>query len=183
MNERNKTLALTSVLLLTLSLVVGDMHFASADTNKDDTPRPDPPEFVNRWRRGPFFGCLDEEQRQELKESLEALREEGATFDEIKEYVQAYLEELGVDCQRPGPPDGLPRPELTDDQLEVLQQLREKIQELRDGGATPEEIREYLDQKAKELGIEPPTRPQAGCFGGSKGAKGRNRGFVNNREG
>ena len=52
---------------------------------------------MSRWRRGPFVGCLDEDQRQELKETLDAMREEGATFDEIREYVQAYLEELGIE--------------------------------------------------------------------------------------
>ncbi|HUV54640.1 MAG TPA: hypothetical protein VMW03_05500 [Candidatus Krumholzibacteriaceae bacterium] len=174
MKGRNKALALTSVLLLTLSLVVGGVYMTSADTDQDDAPSSDPPEIMNRWRRGPFVGCIDEEQRQELKETLDAMREEGATFDEIREYVQAYLEELGVECQRP---------ELSDEQLDALQQLRDEIQMLRYSGATPEEIREYLDQKAEELGIELPLRRQARGFGGFKGASGRGRGFFWCQEG
>jgi len=75
---------------------------ASADTDQDDAPGSNPPEIMNSWRRGPFVGCIDEEQRQELQETLDAMREEGATFDEIREYVQAYLEELGVECQAEG---------------------------------------------------------------------------------
>jgi len=174
MNERNKALALTSVLLLMLSFVVGGVFMASADTDQDDAPGSNPPEFMNGWRRGPFVGCIDEEQRQELQETLDAMREEGATFDEIREHVQAYLEELGVECQRH---------ELSDEQLEALLQLRDEIQELRDSGATPEEIREYLDQKAEELGIELPLRRQAMGFGGFKGALGRGRGFFWCQEG
>ena len=174
MNGRNKTLALTSVLLIMLSVVAGGVYMASAETDQNEAPSSNPPKSMNRWRRGPFVGCLDEGQRQELRETLEEMREEGATFDEIREYVQAYLKELGVECQRH---------ELTNDQQEVLQQLREEIQELREGGATPEEIREYLDQKAEELGIEPPTRRQARCFGGFKGALGRGRGFFRSQEG
>lgn len=174
MNGRNKVIALTSVLLLTLSLVVGGAYVASADTDQDDAPSSNPPEFMNGWRRGPFVGCLEEEQRQELKETLDAMREEGATFDEIREYVQAYLEELGVECRRP---------ELSDEQLDALQQLRDEIQELRNSGATPEEIKEYLDQKAEELGIELPPRRQARGFGGFKGAPGRGRGFFRCHEG
>jgi DNA-binding transcriptional MerR regulator len=184
LNERNKALALTSVLLLMLSLVVGGVYAASADTDQDDAPGSDPPEYMNRWRRGPFVGCLDEEQRQELKESVDAMREEGATFDEIREYVQAYLEELGIECQMPEQPDELhQRPELTDEQLEALRQLRDGIQELRDSGATPGEIKEYLDQKAEELGIELPLRHHATGSCGSRGALGRGRGFFGRREG
>jgi len=152
---------------------------ASADTDQDDAPGSDPPEFMNRWRRGPFVGCLDEEQRQELKETLDAMREEGATFDEIREYVQAYLEELGIECQRPELPDELhQRPELTDEQLEAIRQLRDEVQELRDSGATPEEIKECLDQKAEELGIELPLRHHAMGLCGFRGALGRGRGFF-----
>ena len=173
MNGRNKTLALTSVLLLMLSVVVGGVYMASAETDQDDAPGSNPPELMNSWRRGLFVGCLDEGQRQELKETLSARREEGATFDEIRKYVKDYLEGLGVECQRP---------ELSDDQLEALQQLKEEIQELRESGATPEEIREYLDQKAEELGVEPPTRRQAGFFGGYKGALGRGRKYFRCQE-
>lgn len=168
------------MLPLTLFLVVGGVYTASADTDQDDAPGSYPPEFVNRWRRGPFVGCLDEEQRQELKETLDAVREEGATFDEIREYVQAYLEELGIGFQMPELPQ---RPELTDEQLEALRRLRDEIQELRDSGATPEEIKEYLDQKAEELGIELPLRHHATGLCGFRGALGRGRGFFRRREG
>ncbi len=157
---------------------------ANADSDQDDAPGSDPPEFMNSWRRGSFVGCLDEGQRQELKETLDEMREEGATFDEIREYVQAYLEELGVECQRSELPDGLhQRPELTDEQLEALRQLRDGIQELRDSGATPEEIKVYLDQRAEDLGVELPTRRQARCLGSFKGALGRGRGFFSRQEG
>lgn len=61
--------------------------------------------------------------------------------------------------------------------------LRDEIQELRDSGATPEEIREYLDQKAEELGIELAFKRQVRGFGGFKGASGRGRGFFRCQEG
>jgi len=164
LNERNKTIALTSMLLLMLSVVVGGIYMASADTDQDDAPGSNPPEFMNGWRRGPFVGRLDEGQRQELKETLSEMREEGVTFDEIRENVQAYLEELGVECQRP---------ELTDEQHEALQQLREEIQELREGGATPEEIRGSLTQKLEEFGVELPLNHHAKGFRGFGGAPDR----------
>ena len=164
MDGRNKTLLLTSVLLLMLSVVVGGVYMASAETDQDDAPGSNPPKFINSWRRGPFVGCLDERQRQELMETLSEMREDGATFDEIREYVQAYLGELGVEC---------PRPELTDDQIEALQQLRGEIHEIREGGATPEEIREYLTQKAEELGVELPLKHHVKGFRGFGGAPDR----------
>ena len=164
MNGRNKTLVLTSVLLLMLSVVAGGIYMASAETDLDDAPGSDPPKFMNGWRRGPFVGCLDEGQRQELKETLSEMREEGATFDEIREHVQAYLEELGVECQKP---------ELSDEQIEALQQFREELQELREGGATPEEIKEHLNQKAEEFGVELPLKHHAKGFRGFGGAPNR----------
>lgn len=94
----------------------------AAETDQDDATASNPPDYVGGWRmRGFMLGCLDEEQRQELKETVDAMREEGASQEEIREYVQAYLEELGVECQMP---------QLTEEQMEGLRQLRAEVQEL-----------------------------------------------------
>jgi len=92
------------------------------------------------------------------------MREEGVTFDKTREYVQAYLKELGVECQRP---------ELTDEQHKALQQLREEIQELMEGGAAPDEIREYLDHKTEEGVVELPLKHHATGIRGFRGAPDR----------
>jgi len=106
--------------------------------------------------------CLDqltEEQREALDQLIQELRETGATREEIREAVQQYMEELGIDIEdcrgtmegfgRRGPMGGFNQ--LTEEQREALNQ---KIEELREAGATPEEIREAVQQYTEELGID-----------------------------
>jgi len=93
--------------------------------------------------RGQFLGCLDEEQRQELKETIGAKRDEGATQEEIRAYIQEYLEGLGVECKMT---------RLTDEQIEGLRQLRA-------------EIRELVQRRLGELGIDAPLMGRGLGFG------------------
>src|SRR4030042_1805591 len=121
MKGRTKAVALTSVLLIALSLVGGSMYLAAAESNQDDADT-GLPIVMGGWRtRGLFLDCLDEEQRQELREAVDAMRVEGCTQEEIRAYVQEYLEGLGIEYQMP---------RLTDEQVEGLRQLRAEIQEL-----------------------------------------------------
>ncbi|MFH2110325.1 MAG: hypothetical protein ABIJ47_03575 [Candidatus Bathyarchaeota archaeon] len=149
MNGRTKAVALTSVLLIALSLAAGGLSMVAAETDQDDATASNPLNYVGGWRmRGPMLGCLDEEQRQELKETVDAMREEGASQEEIKEYVQAYLEELGVECRMP---------QLTDEQMEGLRQLRAQVQEL-------------IQRRLGELGIDRPLMGRGLGLGG-RGAR------------
>jgi hypothetical protein len=143
MNGRTKVVALASVLLIALSFVGGSLYLAAAESNQDDATT-DPPSVLGGWRmRGLMLGCLDEEQRQELKETIDAMREEGATQEEIRAYIQEYLEGLGVECQMP---------QLTDEQVEGLKQLRA-------------EIRELVQRRLGELGIDAPLMGHRLGFG------------------
>jgi hypothetical protein len=133
MNERTKAVALASVLLIALSLVAGNLSVVAAETDQDDATVSNSPTRIGGWRmRGPMLGCLDEEQRNELKETMDSMRNEGATQEEIRAYVQAYLKELGVECRMP---------QLTDEQIEGLRQLRAEVQEL-------------IQRRLGELGID-----------------------------
>ena len=130
---RTKTTALASVLLLALSLVGGGMCMVAAESDQDNATVSNHPTRMGGWRmRGLMLGCLDEEQRQELKGTVDAMREEGATREEIKAYVQEYLEGLPVERQIP---------QLTDEQMEGLRQLRAEVQEL-------------IQRRLGELGID-----------------------------
>jgi hypothetical protein len=138
MNRRTKMTALSSVLLLALSLVVGSLYMVAAGTEQDDATVSNPPISVGGWRmRGRFLCGLDEEQRQELKEKILAMRDEGATTDEIRTYVREYLEELGIELPEPN----AIVPKLTDEQLKGLEQLRAEVEEL-------------VRQRLQELGID-----------------------------
>lgn len=133
LNRRTKATALSSVLLLALSLVGGSLYMVAAESDQDNATVSNPPTCMGGWRmRGHFLDGLDEEQRQELKETVDAMRAEGATREEIRAYIQEYLKELGVECQVP---------QLTDEQLEGLEQLRAEVEEL-------------IKQRLEELGID-----------------------------
>jgi DNA-binding transcriptional regulator YhcF (GntR family) len=104
--------------------------------------------------RGPQLD-LTEEQKQELKQLRQELREAGASREEIHEAIRDQLEAWGID-----PPERRmgrrgPRPDLTEGQKQELKQLR---QELREAGASREEIREAIRDQLEEWGIEPPER-------------------------
>jgi len=134
----SKATALTSVLLLALSLAGDCIYFVAAESDQDDATVNDPPTRLGGWmRRNHFLEGLDEEQRQELMETIDSMRDEGATQEEIREYIQAYLEELGIEYQEPS----TTRPQLTDEQLEGLEQLRAEVEEL-------------IKQRLEELGID-----------------------------
>jgi microsomal dipeptidase-like Zn-dependent dipeptidase len=89
---------------------------------------------------------------------MQELRDSGATREEIREAVMQFLEEQGIDTKGLDMPfhgrgmKGHPFADhLTEEQQEALQQL---MQELRDSGATREEIREAVMQFLEEQGID-----------------------------
>jgi len=98
---------------------------------------------------------LTEEQGEALQEKLQELRESDATPEEIREALQQFLEEMGIEMENCGmmkkfghmkgfedrPPMNHCFDQLTEEQREAL---REKMQELR----------EDLQQFMKEMGIE-----------------------------
>ena len=107
--------------------------------------------------------CLDqltEEQREALTQMIEELRDAGATPEEISEAVQQFLEDLGINTEECRVPSEELKPknkerkscldQLTEEQREALTQM---IEELRDAGATPEEISEAVQQFLEDLGI------------------------------
>jgi len=138
MNGRTKKVALTSALLVALSLIAGSLYLVAAGSDQDDATASNPLNNVGGWRmRGPTFCFLDEGQRQELMEAVDAMRAEGAAPDEIRAYIWEYLEGLGIEC--PLPQTG--KPQLTDEQLEGLERLRADVEEL-------------VKQRIEELGID-----------------------------
>jgi len=133
MNGRTRAAALASALLIAMSLVAGGLSLVYAETDQGDAPPSSPINDLGGWRmRGPTLACLDEEQRQKLQEALDAMRDEDASHEEIREYVQMYLEEHDVERLQP---------QLTDEQMEGLRQLRAETQEL-------------IQRRLGELGID-----------------------------
>jgi len=177
MKITNKTLALGTVLLLTLSLAVGGIGLVSAHPSDSDSPEGE----VNRGDR--LIDIIGEEAALELGDTVLAMREAGSTFEEVREYVHSYLEELGVEL--PGDKGiGRGRGRLGKTPLieqigeETLQELRDAVHDMREAGASHEEIHDYIHTVLEELGVELPE-PQCEGFHLGKGM-GR-RGFKGGR--
>jgi hypothetical protein len=137
MNNRTKKITLSVIALLALSFIGGGFYIVSAEAPLEEPFDEQPLRAFFGLRPGCIVRQLSEEQRTELLNVIKDMREQGSTREEILDYVKEYLEENDIEC---------PRPELTEEQLEALEQLRK-------------DVREYAENRAEELGIElPPMR-------------------------
>lgn len=133
--RKKKVLVITSVVLLALSFVAGGLYLTYADIEEGEESGLPFSKFMGDWRmRGRFFNCLEEEQAQELREMVEGMKADDADPVDIKAAVQEYLEDHDIECDRP---------ELSETQIQGLEQLRAEIQEL-------------VKQRISELDIEFP---------------------------
>ncbi len=130
--------------------------------------RPEPPEGGGPGLHGGPFADLTEEQRTELETLVETLREAGSDRKAVREAVDAKLEEWGI--ERPEPPEdggpgmhGGPFADLTEEQRTELETL---VETLRESGSDREAVREAVNNKLEEWGIELPEPPEGGRHGG-----------------
>ncbi len=89
--------------------------------------------------RGPRLD-LTEKQKQELKQLREELRDSGASRKEIRDAIRSQLDAWGI--EPPDHPRGSGgRPRLTPEQRQMV---RERVQQLREDGASRREIRQAV---------------------------------------
>ncbi len=104
-----------------------------------------------------FSDVLTEEQIAELEATVAELRENGATREEIHAAVQALFNEWGIEMPPPGGHGhkGKRHPGMGNLTPEQRQAIRELVQQLRQEGATREEIRKAVLEQLQEWGIKP----------------------------
>jgi DNA-binding transcriptional MerR regulator len=114
--------------------------------------------FSHPW--GEFCADLTDEQRETIREKTKKMRDQGATREEIHTAVTEMLEGYGVEVPEDwhGPRGfdhrgGGLMSDLTDEQKEAVW---EKIKEMRDQGATREEIRTAIVEMLESYGIDAP---------------------------
>ncbi len=119
-----------------------------------------------------FKANLTEEQREAIREKKEEMRSQGATRAEIHSAVAEMLKGYGIevpeDWRGPRGRDGFgPGPfgfwaDLTEEQRDAV---HDKIKEMRDQGATREEIHAAVAEMLKEYGVELPENRGEGRWG------------------
>ena len=128
------------MLLTTIGAVL-----VSADT--EDTDETNDESLKTFWggqmRCGAMFmDQLTEGQREEIKELITSLNDEGATCQEIREAVKAKLEDFGVEI--PTPDERLDNAiKRTEQKLQILY----RVQELREDGMSWEDIKEIIQDE------------------------------------
>ena len=122
--------------------------------------------------RGPggrFGDQLTEEQRETIHAMVEEMREAGASREDIHAAVREMLESYGIEVPE-GPPKGRPEggakghgpggrfgDQLTEEQREAIHAT---VMEMREAGASREDIHAAVGDMLAEFGIEPPACPE-----------------------
>ena len=97
---------------------------------------------------------LTPEQREELKATIAPMREAGASKQEIHQAVAGLFEGWGIECPQRRPGQGIFQ-QLTPEQRE---QLKAKIAEMKEAGASKEEIHQAVVEMLKDWGVKRPQR-------------------------
>ncbi len=117
---------------------------------------------------GGFWAGLTEEQREAVQEKRKEMRSQGASREEIHAAIAEMLKGYGIDVPEDWGEgrisDQGQRCRLTEEQREIIKNLadeqrravRNTIREMRQQGATCEEIQEKVDQMLEGYGIESP---------------------------
>ncbi|TET83644.1 T9SS type A sorting domain-containing protein, partial [candidate division TA06 bacterium] len=133
------------IVILTLTMFVGVLVSVAAPASEQDRGRG-------------FLSCLTEEQRETVEEKIKEMRNQGASREEIRGAVGEMLKGYGIDSPERR---GIGRAGkrflscLTEEQRETVE---EKIKEMRNQGASREEIRAAVGKMLKGYGIERPER-------------------------
>jgi Spy/CpxP family protein refolding chaperone len=140
-------LALAAILGGILLPAYSSNFFERSNDNGIDVPGDG--ECPHKGPRGKqWMGDLTEDQRAEIRELKEEMIADGASKEEIRDAVKAKLEQMGIEVPEfKGPRGKQWMGDLTEDQRA---EIRDLIEEMKDDGASKEEIREAIQQLLEE---------------------------------
>jgi len=176
MHRRSEALVLLTLAAIAGGLGVLAQTYAASSNNTSTAPNdsialyaldisntqsnstcPQPPlRMASQSGTPPWMANLTDEQQQTLNETVKNLQASGATREQIRTAVNELLTQWGInipqqtDTPRPEPPW---MANLTDEQKQTLQDTVEKMKA---SGATPEQIRNAVDELLMQWGVEIP---------------------------
>jgi DNA-binding transcriptional regulator YhcF (GntR family) len=113
-------------------------------------------------RRGHFGAQLTEEQREAVHAKIKEMREAGASREEIHQAVRETLEGYGISLSEGALERGGRRghfgAQLTEEQREAV---HAKVREMREAGASREEIHQAVREMVAGFGIDLPDCKEA----------------------
>jgi hypothetical protein len=124
-----------SVLIIAMAVTLGGVYSVSAQTEVEGNATRQMTSFPLLKRGPPPMPGLSEELRAEMQDTIQSMKEQGATPNEIREYIQGFLVENGVQVKPP-----MDRPELSEEQLALFKQLQE-------------DVKVFTQERAAELGL------------------------------
>jgi DNA-binding transcriptional regulator YhcF (GntR family) len=123
-----------------------------------------PQDSGKRHPRHRIFSQLTEEQRETVRAKVEEMREAGASPEEVHAAVKEMLDGWGVDVPEDfgkHPPRHRIFSQLTEEQRQAV---HAKVKEMREAGASHEEIHAAVRAMLEGYGIELPEAGQDGEF-------------------
>ena len=147
--NRKKALVILSLVSFTALLGSAGLLVYGSDIGEDNGFSPE-----RRSMRG--FGHrldLTDEQREALQTRVQEMRDAGASREEIRTEITTMLDGWGIDHPEWQGPSRPWMEALTDEQREALQT---RVQEMRDAGASREEIRAEITTMLDGWGIDHP---------------------------
>jgi len=155
LEKKQSTLLLLSMIALA-TILASTVPSLCAFSNTTQTPTvPEPP---GDRPAPPWMANLTDTQRAALKQKIQELKAASASPQEIHSAIDEMLQEWGIQVpqcsgDRPDPPW---MGNLTEQQREALKQ---KIEEMKAVNASPQEIRNAVDDMMQEWGIQVPQPP------------------------
>jgi hypothetical protein len=133
----SKTLIIVvgSVLIIAMAVTLEGVYSVSAQTEVEGNATRQMISFPLLKRSLPLMLRLSEEPRAEIQDTIQSMKEQGATPNEIREYIQDFLVEKGVQVKPP-----MDKPELSEEQLALFKQLQE-------------DAKVFTQERAAELGL------------------------------
>jgi predicted transcriptional regulator len=156
--KTNKNIGLILVSVLVVSAISGGIiltTYASDDRG------------IERFNRGACnFGDLSDIQREEIKDMMQDMYENGASREEVKTAVESKLTEWGIDVPefegefKKGVKGRHP-PFLNDLTEEQRKEIKDMVQDMHENGASREEVKTAVESKLTKWGIDVLTFEQS----------------------